>query len=169
MRWRLAILAVAACGKSHPKSDPAPGPIGGDPRPAATADAAAGAAPAAADAAVEAAPAELPPGTSCTGRWTARVNFDSNHTCAADQLAPYTDVDVTLAAGAQGWTATVAGPAGLAVDQVHVEWQDQGPLLLCRASIWAHKPGAAMRIDVSRWQGAHANARLELGDADTGC
>jgi hypothetical protein len=162
MRGLTAILLVAACGKSHRNPDPAPAPTGDPPPAVAPADAA----PAIADAAVEPAPAPSA-GTTCTGRWTARLNFDSNNRCAGAQVAAYTELDLRIAAGPQGWTASVTRPARLTVDQVEVDWQNSPPL--CRAAVTTHDAGARIIVYLSRWKGTHASAHLELGDGDARC
>jgi hypothetical protein len=164
MRWLLVMAALAACGKSGKKNEPPP-PATDDAAPVATADAV----PAPAiDAAAAATGPALPAGAVCSGHWTATLNHDSSKTCKDDQLAPYRDLEVTVAAGPAGWTATIAKPPGLTAESVRVTWETADEAH-CSASVVAKKAGVEMNIELSRWPKDKANARIDLGAGDAAC
>jgi hypothetical protein len=127
----LLAITVAACGKSD-KAPPATGSGSSAVVPAEASRDAAAATPVDAAAPADAAtPATaLPVEARCSGRWTLKPHFDE---CNAKLSAPFGEIEATIAASPQGWTATIAKPSGMTAKHVSVSWD--ATERSCRASI----------------------------------
>ncbi len=102
-----------------------------------------------------------PSHAQCSGRWSAKLDYDNSKTCSDAQLAPYLEVDVTLAAIEQGWTATLAKPAGFVLEKLDMSWDDAGDGK-CNANIWFENQDVVLWLMLERNHGDQARARIDL-------
>ena len=79
-------------------------------------------------------------------------------------------MDLTLAAGAAGWTATLARPNGFTLVSARASWEDDG-VGRCTADIVFKRDDIQIDYSLSRWDETtdHASARIDMKPGGKPC